>query len=174
MSGAFILMHQATEGQVVYTNIDPDIVLEAAEEGANFDIDNNGIFDFAMLNTSYWFTNPYFFTSMLRVEIIAEPLSPTNQIAGNTVQYSSDYGGFIRYFPFALINDELISEELEWHNEDLQMLAVRDYFSSGQYMRPCYYCNWYGPELTTVNNHYLGLKFIGNDEQSISINIYID
>lgn len=165
LSGAFILMHQAAAGQVIYTDIDPDTVFDEAEEGAYFDIDGNGVFDFAVLNTSYNIYNVYFYSSWFRQEILANPLLPTNYIAGNSFDYSADFGGFLRYFPFALNNDALISEDLEWHNADIQLMAVKDYISSGQDLRPAFYCNWYSPELSTVNNNFLGLKFIGNDEQ---------
>ena len=165
LSGAFILMHQAAVGQVIYTDIDPDTVFDEAEEGAYFDIDGNGVFDFAVLNTSYNIYNVYFYSSWFRQEILANPLLPTNCIAGNSFDYSADFGGFLRYFPFALNNDALISEDLEWHNADIQLMAVKDYISSGQDLRPAFYCNWYSPELSTVNNNFLGLKFIGNDEQ---------
>ncbi|MBK8343531.1 MAG: hypothetical protein IPL12_09620 [Bacteroidetes bacterium] len=94
LSGAFILMHQAAAGQVIYTDIDPDTVFDEAEEGAYFDIDGNGVFDFAVLNTSYNIYNVYFYSSWFRQEILANPLLPTNYIAGNSFDYSADFGGF--------------------------------------------------------------------------------
>lgn len=165
LSGAFILMHQAAAGQVIYTDIDPDTVFDEAEEGAYFDIDGNGVFDFAVLNSSFTFYNDYFFSTWLRQDILAGPQLPTNQIAGNSVLYSTDYGGFLRYFPFALNEGALISEELEWHNWGLQILAIRDYFNSSENITHCLYCDWYGLDLPDIIDHYLGIQFIGTDEQ---------
>lgn len=165
LSGAFLLLNQRSDAQVVYTDVNPDTIFDGAGEGAYFDIDLNSIYDFAVLNSSFTFYNVYFSSIWSRQDILAGPLISTNSIAGNSVHYSTTYGGILRYFPSALSNGIIISDELEWHNWGLQILAIRDYFNSGANIGHCLYCDWYGVDLPDIIDHYLGIKFIGNDAE---------
>ena len=165
LSGAFLLLNQRSEAQVVYTDVNPDTIFDAAGEGAYFDIDINGTYDYAVVNNSFTFYHVYFSSTWSRQDILAGPFLSTNSIAGKSINYSTDYGGFLWYFPFALNSNSIISDKLEWHNSGIQILAIRDYFNSGENTRPCFYCEWYGPDLPDIIDHYIGIKFIGNDEE---------
>lgn len=47
MAGVLLLMHSDLSAQAIYTDIDPDIVLQFDDETTGVDMDNDGDFDFA-------------------------------------------------------------------------------------------------------------------------------
>ena len=153
LSGAFILMHQGAVGQVVYTDIDPDTIFDANNEGAYFDIDNNGTFDFTVLNLSVTFLT-YLYSKLINYEVIfAVPYAQNNLVAGDAYEY---YYGSI-YFPYALNFNNLIDNNLNWNSAPLQILGF--HLSTNNIPDLCNYCNWYGEFIQESIDKFLGLKF---------------
>ena len=149
---AFLLTGNS-KAQAVYTDIDPDIILDNNWETAGVDMNNDGFIDFGFLNRSFDFSTYYSYYSSHLNALYAGPQSPNNEIAALTHVITPFYGGFTVYFPFALNESELIDESLIFHNDGYQIIAYRyiqtdgDYFPKGGI--------WY-PE---VLDHYLGVRF---------------
>jgi len=158
ISACFLALHQYARGQAVYTDIDPDIVLDNNWESAAVNMDNDASMDFAFLNRSFDFSTYYSnYTSHFEA-IYAGPQSPNNEIAALTHIISPSYGGFTVYFPFALNESVITDGNLIFHNNGYQTMAYRyiqtdgDYFPKGGI--------WY-PE---VLDHYLGVRFIDTSD----------
>ena len=56
-AGVLLIMHNNTKAQAVYTNIDPDVVLNVDGDYTYIDMDNDGTNDFFILKESHYFTN---------------------------------------------------------------------------------------------------------------------
>lgn len=159
LSGSFLVSHNSATPQVIYTDIEPDTVFDESYEGAYFDIDNNGEFDFTVVNYSWTFTT-YSYDVINRQDILAGPFISANAIAGILISY---YGAGIRYFPYAIEKGELIKEDLDWQTAGIQIMGLRDYVGDGTHQ--CLACYWYGENYSERIDHYLGLRFIGDDEK---------
>ena len=59
MAGVLLLMHSDLSAQAIYTDIDPDIVLQFDDETTGVDMDNDGDFDFAFFKLSYYWTSTF-------------------------------------------------------------------------------------------------------------------
>lgn len=153
LSACFLALNSSSRGQAVYTDIDPDFVLDNNWETAGVDMNNDGIVDFGFLNRSFDFSTYYSYYSSHLNALYGGPQSPNNEIAALTHVITPFYGGFTVYFPFALNESETIDESLIFHNDGYQRIAYRyiqtdgDYFPKGGI--------WY-PE---VLDHYLGVRF---------------
>lgn len=158
-SAAFIVLSEQSNAQVIYTDIIPDTVFNAAEEYGEFDIDNNGIFDFIVINSSFTFTTWPYSAMIHREDILVGPLTSQNAVAGTVHTYSIDFGyDIIRYFPYALELGAIISNDLEWQTAGLQIMAILDKVNS--HSTPCFECDWYNLTVKETIDHYLGLRFI--------------
>lgn len=153
-----------TDSQVVYTDIDPDIILDEALESTGLDIDNNGTIDFALLNSSFTFFSESFSSYFTRQDILAGPYIPGNAIAGISEYFSSPYGGgFTLYYPFALSQGSIINNVLSWQNNGQQIMGIRTFVN---YAMPntwqCANCYWYGYFNPETIDRFLGIRFIGD------------
>jgi hypothetical protein len=156
-AGTYILLHDVANAEIIYTNINPDTIFDSNNEGAFFDIDNNGTFDFTVLNWSLTFTTPLY-SKLFEYEVVfAVPYAPENFLAGNSFEY---YYGPI-YFPYALDENTLINEKLNWINSPLQILGF--HLSINNNPNLCNYCNWYGEFIAESIDKYLGLKFADSE-----------
>jgi hypothetical protein len=161
----FLIKHQEANAQVVYTDVDPDIVLDAALETAGLDIDNNGTIDFAFQNSSFTYFNGSWLSYRLTQDILIGPYNSINNIAGNSVHFSTGYGGFTLTFPYAINSSVLIDENYQWHNSSLQILALKRFYENGEifnYYNQCYWFNFHINETLYQN---LAIKFRGEDDQ---------
>jgi len=153
ISACFLALHNDVKGQAVYTDIDPDIILDSDNESAGVDMDNDGIFDFAFLNTSAsFYTSSSFYLSYFE-GLWGGPEIFGNEIAAKLKVISPSYGGFTVYWPYALLEGANINEDLSFQYWGFQRMAYRyiqtdgDYFPKGGF--------WY-PE---VFDRYLGVYF---------------
>ena len=158
LSACFLALHQNARGQAVYTDMDPDIVLDSDNESAGIDMDISGTNDFAFINrTGSFSTYSSNYVSFFEV-INVGPLSPNNSIAGQIHIISPSYGGSWIYLPYALAEGSLLNNNLLFYNEGYQVMAYRyiqadgDYFPKGGI--------WY-PE---VLDHFLGVRFIDTSD----------
>lgn len=159
---SFIFLNEANT-EVIYTDIEPDIVLDEALESAGIDMDNNGSIDFAFLNNSFTYYNSIWFSERLRQDILAGPYIQNNNIAAITVFFSTGSGGFEWTFPYAFTSDELINNYLQWHSGSEQIIAIRTYYQNGNLYNTCNQCFWYNGEVLETLDHYLGVRFIDTE-----------
>ncbi|MBK7037364.1 MAG: T9SS type A sorting domain-containing protein [Bacteroidetes bacterium] len=160
-AASFLSIHK-TEAQVIYTDIDPDIIYDEKLEGGGLDIDANGTIDFVFLNSSFTFYDYIFLSYRLRQDIIVGPYIFENAIAGISNQFNIGSSEFTRYYPYAININSLIDPSLEWQTFYQQALALRTFDSDGV-IAPCIDCFWYDYFLPDVIDHYLGIRFIDND-----------
>ena len=164
LSGAFILgKPDLIFSEAVYTNIEPDVVLDEDDEDFFLDINDDLVSDVHFLNVSnyfegYWTSgsiNYVFPTAEQRIKIMALG----NSIAGTLVTYSTYSSGTIhRIFPYAL-EDDLIDNTLQFQNAYNQSLNFRNvYYIFGTYSS--YGGNWFPESI----DHYLGIRFKDADE----------
>lgn len=157
---SFLLLKREANAQIIYTDIDPDTIFDEAEEIGYFDIDANGTYDFLFINSSFTFYDTFFSSTVLRQDLLVGVNYEENAIAGNSIYYSTFYGGeFVKSFPYALSIGASIGGKLDWHNANLQRMALRDLFEDGN-LGNCFYCNWYNYDLPEIIDHYIGIRFI--------------
>lgn len=152
---SFLLIKEA-DAEAVYTDIDPDTVIDNHLEIVRIDIDDNGTFDFAFLKFAgvgytYWSSDYLYF-----YYLHAAPQYLNNAIAGLKSVISPSYGGFTLYYPYAFLSNELIDENLDFHNDFYQVIAGRIVLDGVTITNRG---NW-TPEKT---NNYFGVRFLGED-----------
>ncbi len=153
-----LILHQSVHGEVIYTNVDPDSILDNSDEFCSLDIDNNGTFDFAFLNTSGT-TYDFTFGDITFQSLLAGPMVISNAIAGISQYYF--YSGGYRFLPYALASEELIGPSLSWQMAGIQYLAWKTW--AGGYDDHCDFCAWNSESLPELLDHYLGIRFIDTD-----------
>ncbi|MBK8681695.1 MAG: T9SS type A sorting domain-containing protein [Bacteroidetes bacterium] len=163
LSLSFIAVSASLQGQVIYTDIEPDAVLEYSGGVIGIDMDNDGTYDFAFKNTVFSNYSTLYHTSFRYERILAGPVyTPLNLIAGSRKTYGGSYAGsFYVYFPYALEEGALITPPaLHFQNYGFQRMAFADY----------YYSPWLG--WTTWDGglwfpekieHFIGVRFIDDD-----------
>lgn len=151
-SAIFALLKSDIEAQVIYTDVDPDIILSETPQGIWLDIDENGSDDIGLQNysfTTYSFslqeTHTFQFLLVIRYD-------EQNAIAGITNLDSN-------CFPYALPDEELINSTLSWQNCQTQFLAFKR-LHSGVFTHTGSYENWYNSTISETIDHYLGVRFI--------------
>ncbi len=156
---SFLTLHQKVDSQVVYVDIDPDIILSEGGQAAELDLDQNGTIDFWFHNNSFTFYSASFSSYRLMQNILIGPEIEANFIAGGTGEYGTAYGGvYTRYYPFALEAGAKIDTILNFYNYDLQVMALRSFRSDGDFNIGDY-AFWYNDKVEVTTNHYLGFIF---------------
>ena len=121
-TAAAALINAAAYSQVVYTDIDPDVVLDEPDEIFGVDLDLDGLNDFNFFNES--FTTTVFYMDLANVKALFVGAFDTmqNGIVGST-GFLSGSGGFTYYRPYALEQNELIGNSDNFYNDNYQTLA---------------------------------------------------
>lgn len=164
MAATYLLITTQGEGQIVYTDINPDLILEFNNDISTVDVDNNGTNDFAFFKTSegyyhYWVTSSSTPTYRFLHKLWAGPLAINNEIAARSVTHGS-YGGSTVSFPYKFENSEIINSSVTFQNGGFQVLG------SGFYQGPVGSSSWHyhlGYWQFEVDSGYLGVKFFGDD-----------
>ena len=159
---SFLTIHQEAEAQVVYVDIDPDIVLSEGGQAAELDLDQNGTVDFWFHNNSFflqYYTYDGGTTSFTRQNLLIGPEIGGNFIAGNSEFISLGYSAFTRFYPYAIEYGSKISDSISFQTAGLQILALRSIDTLGGIVGFGFNCNWYNLENTESIDHYLGIKF---------------
>ncbi len=138
--------------QAVFTDLDPDVVLDSHFEAELIDMDSNGFVDFLLINWSYE-TFTYYGDLDFQQRIWIGPNTSNNSVAAATVSFGS---GVIAY-AYALSQSNLIDNSLPFKNVMLQRLAFRTYFVDVSLTDEGGY--WY-PEML---DHYLGVRFFDGE-----------
>lgn len=138
--------------QAVYTDLEPDVVLDSHFEAELIDMDSNGFVDFVLINWSYE-TFTYYGDLDFQQRIWIGPNTSNNSVAAATISFGS---GVIAY-AYALSQSNLIDNSLPFKNVMLQRLAFRTYFVDVSLTDEGGY--WY-PEML---DHYLGVRFFDGE-----------
>ena len=150
---AFILLH-AAKAQAVYTDIDPDIVLDEDFDALGIDMDNNGDFDFAFIKFSYTTSDSIQDYQKIEKMFCGPYGNSANMIAGTHPW---------RFYPYALSSGEVINDELLFYNYGYQRMAYQ-LFSSFEGFSTVILMDYGGKWYPEMFNHYLGVKFEGEDD----------
>ena len=155
-ASAFILLHDTIDAQIIYDNISPDAELGEVNDFINLDLDENGDLDFAFgkASSTIPFTDDDYY---LKLFLWCGAVGTGASIAGmKTIS---------RYLPAGLSYNAIIDDGLNFYNNPFQSLVFKTYLRT-------YYP--YGSGLTTiekggewfpdVENHYLAIRFTGDDE----------
>lgn len=151
----------AASSQVVYTDIDPDVVLDEPDEMFGIDLDGDGLNDFNFFNES--FTTTVFYGDLANVKALFVGAFDTmlNGIAGST-GFLSGGGGYTYYWPFALSNESVIDENLNFYNNNYQSLVLIKYKTDVPFILP--QGNWTSfYKGVEILNHYIGFRFIDEE-----------
>lgn len=159
LAAALICAHPNTHAQVVYTDLDPDIILHFDGQTAGIDMDNNGTYDFAFFRTNNYFSDSLYSDYEYRYILWCGPYgTPQNEIAGIYVTHGECCG--TSYKPYALSEGDTIDDALSFQYAGYQLMAVGFYrlFESAWiwHYGPAY---WSPP----VDSAYLGVRFLGED-----------
>lgn len=161
---SFIFLN-VTHGEVIYTDLEPDIVLEFDYEAAGIDLDDNGDFDFFFSKSSgtYYFWNGCSSVLRSRQALWAGPYISQNAIVGYYNSPGSEAGYGI-HLPIVLEFGELINSDRNFQNEEFQILCYGHYgFFNPEGSFHTGGGDWHD-ELEGIEDGYLGVKFIDDDE----------
>jgi hypothetical protein len=150
---AFLFMQQGVKAEAVYTDIDPDYVLDNPASYYIIDMDDNGTDDFFFYNTDFtYYKYPYGTERFQRLWV--GRMNHTNRIAGSVNErlYST------YYYPFALNAGDVIGPDLSFQPGLYQALVLRTY----DYLFPSLGTGFFtaGNWHPDIADHYIGVKFI--------------
>ena len=156
-----LLSAKAVYSQAVYTDIDPDVILEEPGESFGIDLDDDGLNDFNFFNKSFTTTVWYGDIGEVKVLYAGAFDNEANGIIGQTA-YFSGYGGYTYYLPVPLESDIVIDSIASFHNANYQTLANEIYKpefppTTGHFG---YWYPWFGEN---ISYKYLGIKFTDDD-----------
>ena len=152
---ACVLSVKTLGAQAVYTDLDPDVILEMDPEVLNIDMNGDGVLDFAFLNEIYTIeTSVWSFYYSYLERIWAGPKNPNNAIAGTVRLFgSAESNYYYVYFPYALEDGIVVNNLMNFQIAGYQRMAFAT--SNGIY-HLLEGGNWY-PE---ISDHYLGVRFL--------------
>ncbi len=161
-AAAALLAPAAVFSQAVYTDVDPDIVLDEPGEWWGFDLDGDGLNDFnffnTLINTYIW---PLGDASAYRIWAGAFDNSQ-NCIAGSRNSLFGPYSSiFYQYYPFVFDQEYIIDSNLAFEKWGYQRLAFQTFFTFDYSTVSIYGGNWFPEQL----DRFLGVKYYDNDEK---------
>jgi len=159
-AGVFLLLHNDTFGQAVYTDINPDIFLQYDGETAGVDMDNDGDFDFAFLKSSHYWSSSIWSLYEFRHILWCGPYgTPENEVAA---EYATNgAGGGTTYFPYAIGIGNVINEELSFQYAGYQLMGIGFYIQIETTWQWAYHIGNWSPK---VDSLYLGVRFIDTED----------
>ncbi len=158
-AGCFLYLNQEASAQVVYTDIDPDIILNEGDEDADIDMDEDGTFDFFFHNNSFLYYHESWLSFRTMQNILVGPDTNGIGLVGISNYFTTGYGEFTRYYPFALVQNSVINELNEWQTYETQIMALRALSEDGEIVGFGFYCDWYNVATSETIDKYLGVKF---------------
>ena len=130
-ASSILLLHPTLDAEVIYTDIDPDVVLQYDDEVAGIDMDNNGSIDFAFLkNVDSWI-----YVSSLSIYSATFTL---NQIWVGPYYYQNEvacafqtWSGSTILWPYDLPAGQLIGNSVSFQNYGYLLMAAKLWVMSG-------------------------------------------
>lgn len=164
-ANASLIAGNVANGQVVYVDINPDVVLDVAGEEYLLDIDADGEADFRFVNTSFLIPSAPTFTYTSNISFMRQDLAAGPEISQNAIAGLSDYieaasGGFTRYYPYRMNKNNIIDSSLSWQNPESQVLVVKEVINSNE--QPV---NSGGYWIGDAIDKYLGIRFKDEDNE---------
>lgn len=151
---ASILMFAGkTDAQVIYTDLEFDVVLDTDGYYYPLDIDANGTLDFHFFKTTNTYSTTY--SNLNSFQALSVRHGFLNEVAGNSHYYP--YSGNIFNFAYALNSFNLIGSTLLWQNDLHVFFAWKAW--TGEYDNHCFDCYWNQPGEPEILDHFLGLRF---------------
>jgi len=138
-----VLSGKWLSAQVVYTNLDPDVVLDEPDEMFGIDLDDDGLNDFNFFNESFTTYIPYAGDAQIKAIFVGAFDTMQNGIVGSTI-YISAGPGYTYYFPFVNQPGEVIGFSKTFFNDNYQTMARTESFVSLPFV--FHQGNWH-PEL---------------------------
>lgn len=145
--------------EVLYSDIEPDVILANDTDNYILDLNNDSNNDFRFFNRSfalggYWTTGSIYYIPFNNFERIVGTALFENSFAANSMDYGTTFSSLIRELPFALNPGTVIDEALTFLPDYQQLLAFKTEFDlTGELYN--YGGHWF-PE---VIDHYLGVRF---------------
>jgi hypothetical protein len=159
-AGVLLIMHNNTKAQAVYTDIDPDVVLTVDGNYTFIDMDGNGTNEFFMLKDSHYFTNSEYSWYRFNKVLWAGPqFTPENEIAGHIATHGA--GGATTYFPYALLEGDIINNSLSFQYGSYQLMGI-GFYKVDEIPWTWNYYNGYWQY--RIDSAYLGVRFLGADD----------
>lgn len=163
-ASCFLYCKQEASGQVVYTDIEPDLILDHELFATEVDMNNDGLSDFFFHNNSFVYYHTSWLSDRTMQNILVGPDEVGNALAGISVYFTTGYGEFTRYYPFALDQGSFIGEIKTWQAIETQIMALRVLSEDGDIVGFGFYA-WYEYLSETVDK-YLGVRF--NDLEGVA------
>ncbi len=159
-AGVLLLMQNNSVAQAVYTDFDPDVVLSDDGNFTYIDMDGNGNNDFFILKKSHYFTNTLYSWYRFNRVIYAGPQHTLdNEIAG--IYATNGAGGGTTYFPYALLEGDMINNDLSFQNGSYQLMGIGFYEVDETPWDWHYYIGYWSVK---TDSAYLGVRFLGADD----------
>lgn len=159
-SATFILIHHSVDGAVVYTDLEPDLILPGPYDLYLLDMDNSGGFELRFYNFSLAYYSYANFSYRTRQAIMIDSMEEGVYVAA--LADWTYYSGIVKY-PLALVSGELIDDSVPWYKKlypwDNFLMAARTYENSGIDLDTCTNCVWYNESVSETVDHYLAIKF---------------
>lgn len=154
----FLCIHSA-DAKVVYTDIEPDYVLDSDWGHAVLDIDGNGTGDF-------WFWNISYYTSFTGMNYIEKLWAGAIGDSRNEIAGVSTYPATLYYKPYAIEEGLIINSEMSFQNWAYQRMAWKIIHTNHTWGGGSVYIvqsgGYWFPEKA---DHYLGIHFVDGDEK---------
>jgi hypothetical protein len=160
LAGFFLGMIPSVKSQVIYTDIDPDIIVNDPGVNIELDLDQNGTFDFSFLHSSFVFYSPGHNSYRLRIDMLASPLNTLNAIAGSYDYHGTFSGGYWWYYPYALNFNSKIDANTSWQTSSQQILALVTIDSDDSFVHYTPDADWFNSVVDETIDHFLGVRFI--------------
>jgi hypothetical protein len=145
--------------QTIYTDINPDKIINADLETASVDMDNNGDWDFTFIKYSGTTSNSVTHDTNFHIAFWCGPAVEENSVAGDYATFGAGYG--TRYYPYKLLFGELISNDLSFANWGFQFMGngLYDIDGDGEFHYDANGGRWGH----AVDSAYLGVRFRDDD-----------
>lgn len=151
----------AASSQVVYTDIDPDVVLDEPNEMFGIDLDDDGLNDFNFFNESYSATVFYMDFANVKALFVGAFDTMQNGIVGST-GYLSGGGGYTYYRPYVLHLGELIDINRNFYNNNYQTIA-KTIYESGYFPSTSHNGNWNPYFFGEQIENFIGFRFTNEE-----------
>ncbi|MBK9457838.1 MAG: T9SS type A sorting domain-containing protein [Bacteroidetes bacterium] len=159
---SFVLIHEPVNGEVIYTDLEPDIILPGPNDLYPFDIDNSGSNELRFYNFSFAYYNYTNFSYRTRQAIMIDSMYDGVYVAA--LADWTYYSGIIKYAS-ALVAGVLIDEYDHWYKMDnpvdnFAMAALTfTNVGAGTGTDSCNNCYWYNESISETVNGFLAVKF---------------
>ena len=160
-AAAALLAPAAAFSQAIYTDIDPDIVLDEPGEWWGFDLDGDGLNDFNFFNKS--FSTTVWYSDWGEVKGLFAGVFDTmqNGLNGHTVYFSGN-GGYTYYRPYALDTGIEVKAGDPFYEANYQTLAMTIYKPEWP-PSTVHRGDWNSYFWGLQENKFIGFKFVDED-----------